>query len=62
MSYSVSTVTKRKLSEDANGQHFSVGLAAMLNRNGVEVVAVSIDEQTVTVVCHHGVTPSKKDK
>lgn len=59
MSYSVSTVTKRKLIEDANGQSFEIGLAAMLNRNGAEVVAVSIGEQTVTVVCHHGEKPKK---
>lgn len=60
MSYSVQTVTKRKLSEDANGQSFEVGLAALLNRSGVEVVAVSVGEQSVTVVLHHTVKPDPK--
>ncbi len=61
MSYTVSTVTKRKLSEDANGQSFEVGLAAMLNRNAetAEVVSVSVNEQSVTIICHHGVKPKK---
>lgn len=59
MTYHVSTVTKRKLVEDANGQSFEVGLAAMLNRNGVEVVAVSIGDQSVTVVTHMK-APEKK--
>lgn len=61
MSYSVSTLTKRKLSEDANGQSFEVGLAALLNREAEtrEVVSVSVNEQTVTIVCHHGVKPKK---
>ena len=62
MSYSVSTVTKRKLIEDANGQPFEIGLAAMLNRNGHEVVAVSISDQSVTVVCHHSATKGSDKK
>jgi hypothetical protein len=61
MSYSVQTVSKRKLSEDANGQSFEVGLAALLNRSGVDVVSVSVGEQSVTVVLHHTVK-AKSDK
>jgi hypothetical protein len=60
VSYSVQTVSKRKLSEDANGQSFEVGLAALLNRSGVDVVSVSVGEQAVTVVLHHTVKSEHK--
>lgn len=60
MSYSVQTLSKRKLSEDANGQSFEVGLAALLNRGGVDVVSVSVSEQSVTVVLHHAAKANDK--
>jgi hypothetical protein len=53
MSYSVQTVSKRELLENANGKSLDAAMSDMLNRLGVEIVAVTVGEQSVTVVLHH---------